>query len=237
MSHKKNKDSETEEKLAGQALGKYKELYNFREWKRMTEAEAIKTLKNFLQIADILEDDIRLARAQNQQAPSEYSKRVLIKTIFTFFEGHLYAFKQVVLAFEYILNPGKNLVPGAKESRMVLFTEEERVYLEGFVFVGSNEKARKQYLKFKDDIKSTAQIFYKAIQQQNEVDFKSEGWTQLMETQKIRDRVTHPKTAEALKISEEEMKTVNAGYNWYVKTINRMLESLGKSNLGSRFGF
>ena len=72
----------------------------------------------------------------------------------------------------------------------------------------------------------------KTIQQQNEVDFKSEGWTQLMEAQKNRDRVTHPKTAEALKISEEEMKTVNAGYNWYVKTINRMLERLGESNLG-----
>jgi hypothetical protein len=92
----------------------------------MTEAEAIKALQNFLQIADVLEEDIRLARVQTQQAPSEYAQRVLVKTLFTFLEGHLYSFKQAVLAFEYILNPWKNLVPGAKESRMVLFTEEER---------------------------------------------------------------------------------------------------------------
>ena len=202
----------------------------------MTESEAIKTLKNFLQIADILEDDVQLARAQNQQAPSEYSKRVLIKTIFAFFEGHLYAFKQVVLAFEYILNPLKNLVPSANESRMVLYTEEERTNLEGFTFVSSDEKAHKQYLKFKANIKSTVRIFYKAIQQQNEIDFNSEGWTQLMDAKEIRDRVTHPKTAEALKISDEQVNTVIAGHNWYVKTINHMLESLRKSNLGSRFG-
>ncbi|MGA2801715.1 MAG: hypothetical protein ABSE97_05015 [Verrucomicrobiota bacterium] len=195
----------------------------------MTEAEAIKTLQNFLQIADVLEEDIQLARTQCRQAPSEYSKRVLIKTIFTFFEGHLYAFKQVVLAFEYILHPLKNLVPGAKESRMVLFTKEERAMLKGFT-----GKEYKHHLKFKDDIKSAVQIFYRAIQQQNEVDFNSTGWTQLMDAQKIRDRITHPKTAEALKISDEEMEIMIAGHDWYRETNSRMLKSLRESPLGSR---
>src|SRR5208282_2141278 len=183
---------------------------------RMTEANAKETLNNFLQIADVLEKDVQLARAQCGQAPSEYSKRVLIKTIFSFFEGHLYAFKQVVLAFEYILNPLKNLVLGAKASRMVLFSEEERAMLEGFT-----GKERKNHLKFKDNIKFAVQIFYRAIQQQNEVDFKSVGWNQLMAAQKIRDRITHPKTAEALKISDEEMQIVIAGHNWYRGTISR----------------
>lgn len=204
----------------------------------MTETEAIKTLQNFLQIADVLEADIKLARGQCQQEPSEYSKRMLIKTVFTFCEGHLYAFKQAVLAFEYILNPWKNLVPGAKESRMVLFTDEERAMLEEFTFaMGSGGKACKQvyYPKFKDNIKFVVQIFYRAIQQKNEVDFNSAGWTRLMEAQKIRDRITHPKTAEALKICDDEMKTVIAGHDWYVETINRMLKSLRESALGSRF--
>jgi hypothetical protein len=204
----------------------------------MTETEAIKTLQNFLQIADVLEEDIKLARVECQQAPSEYSKRVLIKTIFTLCEGHLYAFKQAVLAFEYILNPWENLVPGAKESRMVLFTEEERAMLEEFTYVmGSGGKACKQvyYPKFKDNMKFVAEIFYRTIQQENEVDFNSTGWTQLMDAQKIRDRITHPKTPAALKISDEEMKTAIAGHDWYRETINRMLKSLRESPLGLRF--
>jgi hypothetical protein len=202
----------------------------------MNEAEAIETYKNFLQITDVLEEDIRLARTQCQQTISEYSKRVLIKTIFTFFEGHLYAFKQAILAFEYILNPWKNLVPGAKESRMVLFTEEERAMLEEFTFaMDSGGKARKRdyYPKFEDNIKFTVQIFYKAIQQQGKVEF-NEGWEQLMKAQGIRNRVTHPKTAEALKISDKEMETVIAGHNWYRETNSRMLKSLRESPLGSR---
>jgi hypothetical protein len=203
----------------------------------MTEAKAIETLKNFLQITDVLEEDIRLARVQCKQAPGEYSKRVLVKTIFSFFEGHLYAFQQVVLAFEYILNPLKNLLPSAKASRMVLFTEEERAKLEGFTFVvGKDGKTCNRYLKFKENIKSTMQIFYRAIQQQEEVDFNSAGWTKLMDAQKIRDRITHPKTAEALKISDEEMETVIAGHDWYRETNSRILKSLRESNLGSRLG-
>lgn len=199
--------------------------------KCMTEAEAIKTLQNFLQIADVLEEDYRLARAQCKQAPGEYSKRVLIKAIFAFFEGHLYAFKQVVLTFENL----KNLIPNAKESQIAPFTEEERANLEGFTLrTSSDGEVRKHRLAFKEDMKSVMQIFYRAIQQRNEADF-SEGWTQLMDAQKIRDRITHPKIAEALKISDKEMETAIAGHDWYRETNSRMLKSLRESPLGLRF--
>jgi hypothetical protein len=109
--------------------------------------------------------------------------------------------------------------------------------LEEFTFVmGGGGKARKQvyYPRFEDNIKFVVQVFYRAIQQQSEVEFNSEGWKQLMEAQSIRNRVTHPKTTESLKISEDEMETVISGHNWYVETINRMLKSLRESPLGSR---
>ena len=105
--------------------------------------------------------------------------------------------------------------------------------LEEFTYDISGGKARKKtyYPIFEDNIKFLVRVFHKAIQLESEIDFNSFGWKQLVEAQRVRNRVTHPKTDECLKVSDEDINTVRVGLTWYEQTIERMLERLEKDSI------
>lgn len=194
----------------------------------------IEAFQNFNRITSVLLEDVQLARSQYQQTPTEYSRRVFVKTLFTYLEGHLYAFKQSVRAFEYALNPYGDIIPHAPNSWIVLFTEEEKAMLEEFTYdMGSGGKARKRLFcpQFEDNVKFLVRVFFSAIELESDIDFRSVGWNQLLEAQRIRNRITHPKTDECLQLSGSDVKTVETGIAWYEETIQHMLDRMEKDSI------
>src|SRR5436190_1440643 len=90
--------------------------------------------EEFDRVVAALGADVHSADTLHVTAPSDFTARTLVKTCFTFLEGHLYAFKQTVLSLEYVLNPFGGLIPRARESRIVLFTEAEKAMLKEFTY-------------------------------------------------------------------------------------------------------
>lgn len=183
--------------------------------------------KEFRQVAGVLLEDINAATALHRNAATEFSKRTLIKTSFTYLEGHLYAFKQAVLALEHVLVPMS--IPSSRvvNSRVILFTDQERAMLEEFTYdlsSGGHARRKTYYPKLTDSIKFTTNVFHRAIQLPSDIAFNSEGWNHLINTQQIRNRLTHPKTRSCLQVSEEDIRTVGAGVQWYETIIDHMLD-------------
>lgn len=195
---------------------------------------AHQALENFQQIADVLTEDVKQAEQLYQASPSEFSRRVLIKTLFTYLEGHLYAFKQTVLAFEYILNPFGNLIPRASGSYIVLFSDEEKAMLQEFTYdMGSGGKARQRdyFPKLEENVKFLVQVFHKVVRLESKILFDCEGWNCLLDAQRIRNLIAHPKGHADLTVSDDDIKVVQRGVAWYEETISEMLRRLEKDSI------
>ena len=58
------------------------------------------------------------------------------------------------------------------------------------------------------------------ISQCNETDFNPKeinGWKDLLEAMKVRDRITHPKTIEDLLVNDQEYKKCKSAINWFAE--------------------
>jgi len=57
------------------------------------------------------------------------------------------------------------------------------------------------------------------------IDFnKSQGWSHLLAIEAARDRITHPKNVDQLKITDSEVKSFNQAIRWYFR---QMVQCLG----------
>ncbi|HZL78243.1 MAG TPA: hypothetical protein VFC17_05270 [Candidatus Limnocylindrales bacterium] len=191
-------------------------------------------LENLQQIDNTLGTDVEKAQKLYVSSPSDFSKRVLVKTIFTYLEGHIYAFKQTVLAMEEILkHPMSGLIPRSVKSWVALFSDQEKAMLQEFTYeMGSGGKACKRNYspRFEDNIKFLIKTFHAAIELESKIDFQSEGWDRMKKTRGIRNRLTHPKTPADLNISDEDIKTAGLAIGWYQATVSSMLDRLEKDS-------
>lgn len=196
----------------------------------------------FKKLEDTLIEDAEEAQRRYSQDPSDFNARMLVKTLFTYVEGHLYAFKQVTLALEEVLAPP---FPPADPTRrrskyVVLFSDEERAMLEEFTYrLDSSGRAVKSdyYPRFPDSFKFTVAAFYKAIKMPNDIDFNCPGWNDLIFGQDIRNRFTHPKSVESLGVTGNDLARMESGVQWYENVINHLLHKLEKESIyAHRFG-
>ena len=62
-------------------------------------------------------------------------------------------------------------------------------------------------------------LFYaRALNPDYRPKFSDHGWNCRLKAKKIRNRITHPKNIAELKISHQEMTTIDTGEQWYIKT-------------------
>ena len=162
-----------------------------------------------------LSADVREANALLADKPnSHFAKRILIRTLFTYLEGCLHARKQETLALEEILCAYQ--FPRG-ESRILIFSEAEKHMLRETTFDLSGSKARETtyYPKLGDNIKFTLTLFQRAFRLEDKIDYNCPGWTKLLAAQKLRNRLTHPKSVECLKIEDEDLSNLEAAIDWY----------------------
>jgi hypothetical protein len=91
-------------------------------------------------------------------------------------------------------------------------------------------RLRTTFLDFKTNIRFTIGSFCRAFQLEVPPDLYEEaGWSKLIEGERIRNRITHPKTVLSIDISEEELLTLRHGGQWIYDTYGRLLSDIGPS--------
>lgn len=176
------------------------------------EENYLKKLAESFAFFGILHDDLQNAKAYLNSNDSQFARRTYIRTLFAFIEGNSFRLRQLALS--------------AHNHRTSCFTNEEIVMLEeknisvksnGEVHVGS------KYLDFQTGFKFTLSAYAKAFDS-SPPDYSESGWTKLIEVQKIRNRITHPKSKEDFDISDPELQTIDCAKEWYSKNIQFLLE-------------
>jgi len=84
-----------------------------------------------------------------------------------------------------------------------------------------NGKLRNYYLKTDINVKFTLKMIYYSL----DVDFEitdQAGWQNLKNTIEIRNRLTHPKYSNDLKVSTKEYQDAVQGFDWFDKHIKQL---------------
>ena len=99
--------------------------------------------------------------------------------------------------------------------------------------MGSGGTARKRDYspRLEEDVKFLVRVFHKAVGLESTILFGCEGWNRLLDAQRIRNRITHPRGHIDLTVSDDDIKVAQQGVAWYEEVISEMLGRLEKDSI------
>jgi hypothetical protein len=131
---------------------------------------------------------------------SAVERRLLVRSVFSFIEALIYRLKiGALLETEERLSPGE--VALAKE-------EDYELADSGTV------QTRNARLRFLSNFRFAFCVSAKASDVEFHLDVGGDGWTALRCALSVRDRITHPKVAGDLVISDDEVRSAMKAYTW-----------------------
>jgi hypothetical protein len=189
------------EEFGGRLLGNYPGVLQvFAEVKQGEEyfADCFKT------IDQLHKDAQRTIAYLNKGVHSEFWKRAVIKTMFAAFEGQAFAMKRIALAKDKILEIGFRI-------EELAFLREDKCTLDKD---GTANRSDKGYLEAFPNMKFAFKAFAKAHGKTFQLD--AAGFRNFGTVKGIRDRLTHPKSAGDLIVSDTELKLAEKVFQWFL---------------------
>ncbi|MDP1862350.1 MAG: hypothetical protein Q8K52_00410 [Thiobacillus sp.] len=159
---------------------------------------------------DILNRDVDAATSYGQFEKTPYAQRALVRAHFALIEGLSYSLRQVTLASLH----GTEFLTEAE----VALLREERYSIDE----KGHPKAIQQFLKFPDSLLFSIRCYIKNHVATFDPDTQHPGWSAMRRAVKVRDRVTHPKTAESLDLSNEDLQSFADAAAWWKMTMLAM---------------
>jgi hypothetical protein len=176
----------------------------------MTEDKDItKEWEKVSSLWSILLSDVALCQKQNRE--DQFWRRNYTRTVFACVEGTVFGLKSLVLASIGTVNLSFEEVMFLQE-RSYHITEQGQV---------RSENAKINTLA---NVRFTFFMLVKALElEDRSPDYSGNGWVQFRQMQRIRDRLTHPKNAAELDVSDSELHIIDAGYSWFNKSVTNIL--------------
>jgi len=162
-------------------------------------------LSELFSMVKILAEDADHARAVMDQEHTDYSRRVYVRAVFAWIEGVCFLMRQYVLR-ERLREP---ISADAIPELAALMEDTYTVNDAGQVKISDLRTPTPNNLIFSILALSHARGF------PLQIDKSGKNWQDYRRALKIRDRITHPKTAEALKITDEELQVIRETHGWF----------------------
>lgn len=167
-----------------------------------------------------LDADVRACK----EAPdheTQLGRRQFARTIFAAMEGGIYVFKQLALLevreLELSLSAGEEL-----------FLDEVEYKLNEH----GELKSHRAKIRFIQNLKFAFRTFAKIHGLHLTLQTDGDGWCALMESIKVRDRLTHPKQIDDLTVTDREFERLEKAYNWFASTAETyFIEASGALNV------
>lgn len=181
----------------------------------MTRAEAVAQLKD---VWKTLNADLDAALAYGRQADTAYAARALVRAHFALVEGLSYQLRQVTIA---TLEGTALLTP----TELTLLREERHV-----VDDSGHPKTSEQFLPFPQSLLFSIRCYAKNHGADFQADTKGGGWAAMRKATAIRNRVTHPKSAESLVLSDDDRKVFVDAAAWWKLSMVKMFEACNEAD-------
>jgi hypothetical protein len=145
------------------------------------------------------------------------ARRILIRSIFAFIEAVSFAIKSEALR---------------QEEKILLTREEVNIAREESFELDDQGQIRKTKAKLRTlpNLRFAFRLYSKLGGYEYELDCKCQGWQQLTESLKVRDRLMHPKSLKDLTISASEIRSAFSAHDWFegqvISLINKQNEKM-----------
>lgn len=165
---------------------------------------------------DILREDLlacgKLASGENK---TDSGERSFVRAAFAMIEGSVFNLKQIALALSKHGKGG--------------FSQAELVMLEEVSYDLDDKGATKSQVKFiplPKNIKFAFSAAARAFRVAYELKVDDNGWNTFKDALVIRNRITHPKSIDDLKLSDKEVQTVADATEWYLRVQRELIQKM-----------
>lgn len=148
---------------------------------------------------------------------NQFTRRAYIRSIFAMIEGSVWVLKQIVLHAP------------VQEGHVKRLSAAEYALLSDKTYeLKSNGQPKEQtkYLKLPDNFRFTFNVLKKYFKADLDLGIGTVAWNNFLEAQKIRNRITHPKTSEEFEVSNSEIAVCKETCSWFNKLIVAFFNSL-----------
>jgi hypothetical protein len=176
--------------------------------------------ENIKKIFEISQEEMDFLQGDTKKRAnlSQAQKRLFTKAVFSTIDGVVYALKQEAIRM------ADHWKVELAEGEMLL--ARERVY-------ELDEKGgvmeRKARLRFIPNLRFAFEVYCKAHRTAFRPDYSVHTWEALRKAEKVRNRLTHPKSPEDMMVSDQELDQVLAGHAWFVSTFGLALVAIAKA--------
>ena len=164
----------------------------------------------------ILEDGYWVEQALDKEN-NQFTRRAYIRSIFAIIEGCVWILKQTILHAP------------AQKGRIKKLSVAEYALLSDKAYDLKNNgdiSEQKKYLKLPDNIRFTFGLLTKYFKSDCELGVGTRSWDNFLKAQKIRDRITHPKSPKEFEISDADLAVCQSTSSWFNKLISDFVDSL-----------
>ena len=170
----------------------------------MDRADAVAQLKS---VWSVLNADLDAALAYGRQDNTPYAQRALVRAYFALVEGLSYQLRQVTLASL----KGTDLLSAPE----IALLREERCSLDN----NGRHKVSEHFLPFPQSLLFSIRSYVKNHGAEFEPDTKLPGWSAMRRAIAIRNSVTHPKSDNALSLTDQDLQAFVDAAAWWKATM------------------
>ena len=161
----------------------------------------------------ILDSDIGAALAYGREDNTPYAQRAMVRAFFAAVEGLSYQMRQVTLASL----AGTELLSEQETQllREVRHSIDDR----------GHPKEAPSFLPFPGSLLFSLSMYAKNHGASFEVDRSDAGWRAFRHAARVRNNVTHPKTPEALSLTDDDLQAVMDASRWWKATLLKLFQA------------
>lgn len=171
-------------------------------------------IEDLVRALDVLASDVQHAAALSEWRDTQFSRRAYVRAAFALIEGNL--------------NLMAGLIDRARERGEIQLTKGEGELLRQERREATEEGieiVRVKFVPISDRLTPVLGLFGRLFGQVFAADKSDRGWAAFREALGLRNRITHPKTAECFNVSGQEIATVEEARSWFASEVERLLES------------
>jgi hypothetical protein len=154
-----------------------------------------------------LSDDVVQAIRDLDEEDSPCRRRALVRAVFANIEGTVYYLKIRTL------RRAKGNFSRFSPAELAMLREETYS-----VNARGHARTRRRYTPIPENFRFTMSMFMRGVLPNFRLDLTDDGWVAFCESVEVRNRITHPKSAESLDVTRAEIDLVNKAYRWFVRT-------------------
>ena len=181
----------------------------------MKRAEAVAELQGLWAVLSA-DQDAAVAYGKGNNTP--YAQRALIRANFALMEGLSYQLRSVTLAS---LQTTERL---SKNERMLLREERHTINEKG------EPQVKESFLRFPESLLFSMRMYVCNHGATFEPDIKHSGWQAMRRAAKVRNLVTHPKSAASLALSNQDLASIQEAAAWWKATMLGMFAACSEAD-------